>query len=87
MTCELQADGWRIEPPARPLVPADLAFALTTPVIASGGVSSLDDLHALKAEAHTGIEGEISGKALYDGRIAHKQALQALADRRRQGDR
>ncbi|MEO0392937.1 MAG: 1-(5-phosphoribosyl)-5-[(5-phosphoribosylamino)methylideneamino]imidazole-4-carboxamide isomerase [Pseudomonadota bacterium] len=66
---------------------ADLAFALTTPVIASGGVSSLDDLHALKAEAHTGIEGVISGKALYDGRIDPKQALQALADRRRQGDR
>ncbi len=66
---------------------ADLAFALTTPVIASGGLSSLDDLRALKAESHTGIEGVISGKALYDGRIDPKMALQLLAERRqRAGD-
>ena len=64
---------------------ADLAFALTTPVIASGGLSSLDDLRALKAESHTGIEGVISGKALYDGRIDPKMALQLLADRRQRG--
>jgi phosphoribosylformimino-5-aminoimidazole carboxamide ribotide isomerase len=48
---------------------ADLAFALTTPVIASGGVSSIDDLIALKAQEHTGITGVICGRALYDGRI------------------
>ncbi|HCI47166.1 MAG TPA: 1-(5-phosphoribosyl)-5-[(5-phosphoribosylamino)methylideneamino]imidazole-4-carboxamide isomerase [Rhodospirillaceae bacterium] len=64
---------------------ADLAFALTTPVIASGGVSSLDDLRALKAESHTGIEGVISGKALYDGRIDPKMALNILKDRRQNG--
>jgi phosphoribosylformimino-5-aminoimidazole carboxamide ribotide isomerase len=62
---------------------ADLAFALTTPVIASGGVSSLDDLRALKAESHTGIEGVISGKALYDGRIDPKLALRILSEERR----
>ena len=64
---------------------ADLAFALTTPVIASGGVSSLDDLRALKAESHTGIEGVTSGKALYDGRIDPKMALNILKDRRQNG--
>ena len=64
---------------------ADLAFARTTPVIASGGVSSLDDLRALKAESHTGIEGVISGKALYDGRIDPKMALNILKDRRQNG--
>ncbi|MEM6903632.1 MAG: HisA/HisF-related TIM barrel protein, partial [Pseudomonadota bacterium] len=62
---------------------ADLAFALTTPVIASGGVSSLDDLRALKAESDTGIEGVISGKALYDGRIDPKMALRILSEERR----
>ncbi|MBV6633989.1 MAG: 1-(5-phosphoribosyl)-5-[(5-phosphoribosylamino)methylideneamino]imidazole-4-carboxamide isomerase [Alphaproteobacteria bacterium] len=62
---------------------ADLAFALTTPVIASGGVSSLDDLRALKAESQTGIEGVISGKALYDGRIDPKMALRILSEERR----
>ena len=58
---------------------ADLAFALTTPVIASGGVSSLDDLVALKAEAAAGIAGAICGRALYDGRIDPKAALRIMA--------
>ncbi|MFN4059301.1 MAG: 1-(5-phosphoribosyl)-5-[(5-phosphoribosylamino)methylideneamino]imidazole-4-carboxamide isomerase [Paracoccus hibiscisoli] len=54
-----------------------LARAVTIPVIASGGVSSLADLTAL---AQTGvIAGAISGRALYDGAIDLKQALQILA--------
>ncbi|MBL4812290.1 MAG: 1-(5-phosphoribosyl)-5-[(5-phosphoribosylamino)methylideneamino]imidazole-4-carboxamide isomerase [Rhodobacteraceae bacterium] len=54
-----------------------LARAVTIPVIASGGVSSLADLQALKA---TGvIEGAISGRALYDGAIDLAEALTALA--------
>jgi phosphoribosylformimino-5-aminoimidazole carboxamide ribotide isomerase len=55
-----------------------LARALTTPVIASGGVASLDDLATLKAVAAEGIEGVIIGRALYDGRIDPAAAL-ALA--------
>ena len=48
----------------------DLAAKLTTPVIASGGVGSLDDLAALRRVADgTGIEGVIVGRALYDGRV------------------
>jgi len=55
---------------------ADLARAVNIPVIASGGVSSLDDLTALKA---TGvISGAISGRALYDGAINLEHALAAL---------
>ena len=54
---------------------AALARALKTPVIASGGVASLDDLAALKA---AGIPGAILGRALYDGRVDLKSAL-ALA--------
>lgn len=57
---------------------ADLASHLTTPVIASGGVSSLADLHALKKVEHTGINGVISGRALYDGRIDPAAALAIL---------
>jgi phosphoribosylformimino-5-aminoimidazole carboxamide ribotide isomerase len=59
----------------------DLAAALTTPVIASGGVGSLADLSALKdATTHGGgrIEGVIVGRALYDGRIAPGDALRLL---------
>lgn len=53
----------------------DLAFALTTPVIASGGVSSLEDLIALKREEQAGIGGVICGRALYDGRVDPAAAL------------
>jgi phosphoribosylformimino-5-aminoimidazole carboxamide ribotide isomerase len=56
---------------------ADLARAVNIPVIASGGVSSLEDLHALKAT--NVIEGAISGRALYDGAIDLAKALDALA--------
>jgi phosphoribosylformimino-5-aminoimidazole carboxamide ribotide isomerase len=55
-----------------------LARAVTLPVIASGGVASLDDLAALAAVAAEGIEGVIIGRALYDGRVDPVRAL-ALA--------
>lgn len=54
-----------------------LAHAVTIPVIASGGVSSLEDLIALR---DTGvISGAISGRALYDGALDLRTALDALA--------
>ena len=58
----------------------DLAEGLSTPVIASGGVGSLDDLGALKrVAAGTRIEGVIVGRALYDGRVNPAEALALLA--------
>jgi phosphoribosylformimino-5-aminoimidazole carboxamide ribotide isomerase len=56
----------------------DLAWALHTPVIASGGLASLADLKALLAEEEAGIEGAISGRALYDGRLDAAEALALL---------
>jgi len=53
-----------------------LAQAISIPVIASGGVSSLDDLRALLRVP--GLEGVISGRALYDGRIDLTQAVALL---------
>ena len=53
----------------------DLAFALTTPVIASGGVSSIEDIAAVKKEESSGIAGVICGRALYDGRVDPTAAL------------
>ena len=53
-----------------------LARAVDIPIIASGGVSSLEDLLALKATGQ--IAGAISGRALYDGAIDLKEALAAL---------
>ena len=56
-----------------------LAEALQTPVIASGGVATLDDLAAFLAIESAGIEGVISGRALYDGRIDPAAALALLS--------
>jgi len=52
---------------------AALGRAVPVPVIASGGVSSLDDIRALAAE--DSIAGAIIGRALYDGRIELAEAL------------
>ena len=57
---------------------AELARALTTPVIASGGVSSLADLERLKPHEADGIVGVISGRAIYDGRLDLTAALEYL---------
>ena len=57
-----------------------LSARLTTPVVASGGVGRIEHLQALKAASaeFPGIEGVIVGRALYDGRIAPRDALAAL---------
>ena len=57
---------------------ADLARAIDIPVIASGGVSSLDDLRALK-DCGAPLDGAISGRALYDGAIDLSAAIALLA--------
>jgi len=49
------------------------------PVIASGGVSSLDDLRAIATLTDRGVEGAIVGKALYAGRFTLPEALSAVS--------
>ena len=49
--------------------------ATSKPVIASGGISSLDDIAALTALVGTGVEGAIVGKALYAGKFTLEEAL------------
>lgn len=58
----------------------DLARRVDIPVIASGGVKGLDDIHILALHAREGIEGVITGRALYDGRLDLGAAL-AMAGR------
>jgi phosphoribosylformimino-5-aminoimidazole carboxamide ribotide isomerase len=55
-----------------------MADAVSIPVIASGGVKSVDDLRALKARPGRPIEGAILGRALYDGDIDPAEALLAV---------
>ncbi len=61
---------------------AGVARQIRLPVIASGGVASLDDIAALKAYENEGIAGIICGRALYDGRIDPAAALRLLAEER-----
>ena len=58
----------------------ELAQALPIPIIASGGVSTLEDIKALQAVADEGISGAIIGRALYEGSIDLKQALALTSD-------
>jgi phosphoribosyl isomerase A len=53
--------------------------ATDRPVVASGGVSSLDDLRTLAALRGDGVEGAIVGKALYAGAFSLREALAAVA--------
>ena len=46
------------------------------PVVASGGISSLDDIRALRSLVGSGVEGAIMGKALYAGKFTLEQALE-----------
>lgn len=55
-----------------------LARAVSIPVILSGGVSSLDDLAAIKAAGENTLAGVVCGRAIYDGRIDVAQAVKLL---------
>lgn len=56
-----------------------LAEALPVPVIASGGITNLDDIHRLCAVAQSGIMGAITGRAIYEGTLNFAEA-QTLAE-------
>jgi phosphoribosylformimino-5-aminoimidazole carboxamide ribotide isomerase len=56
---------------------AALAGSISTPVILSGGVTSLADLQRIRAHKDSGIEGAIIGRALYEKNISYAEALSA----------
>ncbi|MEZ5272269.1 MAG: 1-(5-phosphoribosyl)-5-[(5-phosphoribosylamino)methylideneamino]imidazole-4-carboxamide isomerase [Ilumatobacteraceae bacterium] len=72
---DIARDGMLAGPDIDGLAEAGRATAI--PVIASGGVSSLADIVALKAVP--GVDGVITGKALYEGRFTVAEALEVLA--------
>jgi phosphoribosylformimino-5-aminoimidazole carboxamide ribonucleotide (ProFAR) isomerase len=57
----------------------DVCAATDRPVVASGGVSTLDDLRAIARLVPLGVEGAIIGTALYAGAFTLEQALEAVA--------
>jgi len=55
-----------------------LADAVSVPVIASGGLASIDDIRALLEPRAQKLAGAIAGRALYDGRLDAAEALALL---------
>ncbi len=55
-----------------------LADAVSIPVIASGGLASIDDVHALLAARAQKLAGAIVGRALYDGRLDAAEAINLI---------
>lgn len=58
----------------------ELAHAVSIPVIASGGLASMEDIHRLLQPDCRILEGAISGRALYDGRIDVPEALRLFRE-------
>ena len=56
----------------------EFASAVNIPVIASGGVSNIDDLRKIAEISHYRIEGVIVGKALYTGAIDLREAIRVV---------
>ena len=61
-----------------------LADAITVPVIASGGLASMDDIRQLLEPRAKKLAGAIAGRALYDGRLNAMEALRLIRDARAQ---
>ena len=59
----------------------ELAEAVSIPVIASGGLASMDDIRTMTEARYQILEGAISGRALYDGRIDSREAIALLKGR------
>jgi phosphoribosylformimino-5-aminoimidazole carboxamide ribotide isomerase len=59
-----------------------LAEAISIPVIASGGLASIDDVKAMLEPRARKLEGAIAGRALYDGRLDGEEALKLIRDAR-----
>jgi phosphoribosylformimino-5-aminoimidazole carboxamide ribotide isomerase len=60
---------------------AEIADAVTIPVIASGGLASIDDIKRLLEPRYAKLDGAIAGRALYDGRLNVEWALKLIAER------
>jgi phosphoribosylformimino-5-aminoimidazole carboxamide ribotide isomerase len=59
---------------------AALARAVSIPVIASGGVSTLEDIQNLRKIEHFGVTGVITGRALYEGSLDLREAIRIFRD-------
>lgn len=76
---DIERDGMRTGPNIIEI--EKVAKAVTVPIVASGGVSSFDDIKNLLPLEKFGVIGVITGRAIYDGSLNLKSAIQFLRDR------
>jgi len=72
---DIQRDGMSVGPNVR--ATGELARALKTPVIASGGISGLEDIRNVMTLSSQGVMGVITGRALYEGTLDLEEAIRA----------
>lgn len=70
---DIQRDGMSVGPNVR--ATGELARALKTPVIASGGISGLEDIRKVMTLSGQGVMGVITGRALYEGTLDLEEAI------------
>lgn len=75
---DIERDGMQTGPNIE--ATRELARALTIPVVASGGVSCLDDIRRLAALETDGVTGIITGRALYEGALDLRSAMELLRE-------
>lgn len=75
---DISRDGMMVGPNMDAI--REFARGVTVPVIASGGVTTLDDLRAIREMEGEGVAGAIIGRALYDGAIDLSKALELERD-------
>lgn len=74
---DIQRDGMQTGPNIEAI--RQLAESVDVSVVASGGVSSIDDIRDLMAISDCGVTGVITGRALYDGRLDLAEAISVAA--------
>jgi phosphoribosylformimino-5-aminoimidazole carboxamide ribotide isomerase len=75
---DIHRDGMSLGPNLR--ATGELARALKTPVIASGGISGLEDIRKVMRLSSQGVVGVITGRALYEGTLDLKEAIRVCKD-------
>ncbi len=75
---DIQRDGMSVGPNLQ--ATGELASALETPVIASGGISGLDDIRKVMTLSPRGVAGVITGRALYEGTLDIEEAIRVTKE-------
>jgi phosphoribosylformimino-5-aminoimidazole carboxamide ribotide isomerase len=76
---DIERDGMRTGPNIKEI--EKVARSVSVPIVASGGVSTLEDIHRLLPLEIHGVVGVITGRALYDGSLDLKSAIDILRNR------